>query len=206
MLPNPELGQVTIKDYLQIIKKRIAIIVSCLVIIPTVEAIILFNTPPVYRATASLLVEKTLPKITQFEITENVREIDKNYLETQVQILKSMLLSEQVYNELNLAKDPDFRDLKDPIVALNSKIEVELPKNSSVVLLHVDDSDPLKASSIANGIAKVYIDQDIESRNYSTRQAAGWLEDQLGGLKEKVEEAEKKLNDYIQKHKIVTLP
>jgi capsular exopolysaccharide synthesis family protein len=207
MLPNPEIREVTIHDYLKIIQKRIWIIISFLIVIPTAVTIVVFTATPIYKATTSILIEKSLPKVTKFEEVTQTSYLDTTqYLQTQYKILASRALAERVFEELNLGKDPDFRGLKDPLETLQNKIKVEPVRNSQIVLLNVEDTDALRASAIANTLAKLYIQQDIQTRNRTAKEAVRWLELQLEDIKKKMQESEQALSDYIQQNKIVTVP
>ncbi|MDD5495832.1 MAG: polysaccharide biosynthesis tyrosine autokinase, partial [Candidatus Omnitrophica bacterium] len=207
MLPNPQSREVTLEDYFKVIKKRHKIIAAFLIIIPLAVAILVFAVKPVYRATVSVLIEKSPPKVTQFEEVYQTPYGDTlQYYQTQYKILSSRALTERVFEELRLIKDKDFKDARDPIRKLYDSISIEPVRNSQIVMVHVDDTDPLRASSIANAFAKEYIKQDIETRNLATKQAAGWLESQLVDIKKRMEESEKELSKYIQQNRIVTVP
>lgn len=202
MLPNPEVREVTIHDYIKIFQKRLPIIISCLVVIPLLALIYVFTTRPVYRATASISIEKAQLKVTKFDDVYKP-ELDPNYLQTQYKIISSRALVEKVFNELNLAKEKDYSRVSDPIGNLARRIKVDPVKNSNVVLLIVDDYDALRAAGIANSLAKNFIAQDIENRNRKIREAGGWLEEQLVDLKNKIKVAEESLNKYVQENRMV---
>lgn len=206
MLPNPGVREVSIYDYLKVIQKRLTVIIALLIIIPLAVAIIDFTTKPVYRATVSILIGKTPPKVTKIEeVYQTSPRDEQQYYATQYKILASRALAERAFEELRLAKDYEYRDKKDPVGFLRNQITIEPVKDSQIVLVHVSDADALRASRIANAVAKVYIQQDIEMRNMASRAAVGFLDKQLVELKKKVQESEEALNKYVQQNKIVTL-
>jgi len=205
MLPNPEVKEVTLQDYINIFQKRIKLILAILVIIPTVTAIYTFTIQPVYRATVSVLMEKTAPRVTKIEeVTPAQYNLSQEFYQTQYRILTSRALAERTFEALRLSKDPEFSESKDPVGKLNGMIKIEPVRNSQIVLLHVEDTDPLRASSIANMFAKSYIQEDIETRNRASKEAAAWLESQLVGIREKMKQSEEALNKYVQENRIVT--
>jgi capsular exopolysaccharide synthesis family protein len=210
MLPNPEVREVTLEDYITIIRKRAKVAMSILVIVPLTVTVIVFAMRPVYRATTSLLIERTPPKITKFEEVYQAPAAtsysDMQYYQTQYKILASRTLAERVFEQLHLGKDKDFQNVKDPVEELTERIKVEPVRNSQMVLLHVDDTDALRASAIANTLAKFYMQQDIETRNIASKEAVGWLESQLADVKKKMQESQEALGRYVQKHKIVSAP
>lgn len=202
MFPNPEVREVTINDYLKIIKKRLSIIVGCLIVIPLLGLINVLVTRPMYQAKVSIAIERSQMGATKFD-SSYTPESDPNYLQTQYRILSSRELVEQVYKELNLGAEKDFKTIEDPVGKLAAGVKVELVKNSNIMLLTVEDFDSLRVAKIANTIAKDYIQLDIENRNRKIKEAGGWLEDQLVEIKNKIREAEERLNQYVQVNKIV---
>jgi len=206
MFPNPEIKEITLQDYLKIIYKRINLIIVILIIIPSYVAISVSRIQPIYQATVSLLIERQSPKVTKFEEVTDRYYQDKQFYQTQYEILTSRALAELVFEELHLIRDPEFQNIDDPIEALQAKVKVEPLKESQIILIHIEDTDPLRAATIANSYAKLYIRYDIETRTTTTKEAASWLEKQLDDVKKRVEKSEEALNKYIQDNRIVTVP
>ncbi|MBU1125005.1 MAG: polysaccharide biosynthesis tyrosine autokinase [Candidatus Omnitrophica bacterium] len=208
MLPNPEVREVTINDYLKVVQKRLGLIITLLVIIPAVAAIVVFTKKPIYRSTASIMIERSTPRVTKFEeVTPSYYWAhSQEYYQTQYKILSSRNLVERIFGELRLAKDAEFQDVQDPVGKLHNQIRIDPVKSSQIVLIHVEDTDALRASAVANALAKAYIQQDIDTRNHATKEAAAWLEGQLSGVKNTLRESEQALSTYIQENKFVTIP
>lgn len=209
MLPNPEVREVTIQDYLKIIKKRIGIFIVLPFVIISTAVIYITIRKPTYRATASILIEAVAPRV--IRIDEVAREdfqsmLSQNLYQTQYKILTSRALAEKVAENLRSSRDSTFRNVDNLTEKLLLQTKVEKLKDSQVVLIHAEDNDALNASTIANSYAKTYIQQDIEKRNRAAKEASAWLQSQIGTYKDKVREAEEALNAYIQSNKIVTLP
>lgn len=209
MLPNPNIREVNLLDYIKLIRKRLGMVLVFIIIIPTSVAIFDFTRQPIYRSSVSLLVEKSAPKITKFEDVYQASpsyQDTQYYYQTQLKILESKALVERVFDELRLSVDPDYRGVKDQLDKLYKQIKVEPVRNSQIILLNVEDRDALRASAIANTLAKIYIQQDIEMKNRAAKEATAWLELQLTDIKKKVQVSEENLNNYMQKNKIVTVP
>jgi len=202
MLPNPEIREVNLKDYLLILKKRIPVIIGFLLIIPTVVAIRVSLEVPVFRATSNILIERRPPSASKEKyIYTTPLDID-----TQLKVLKSRVLGERIYEEAKLAKDTDFNQSDDPVGALLTKVSFVNPRKTNVVLISADDTDALRAALIANAYARGYIQYDIDMRNRSARDSSVWLREQLDEVKEKLKNAEINLNAYIQENKIIVTP
>ncbi|MDD5428457.1 MAG: polysaccharide biosynthesis tyrosine autokinase [Candidatus Omnitrophica bacterium] len=209
MLPDPEIRQVTLNDYLKILKRRRKLIVILVTAIPLIVAIVVFSMKPIYRATVSILIEKSPPKITKFEELRQAQMgfLDlQQYYQTQYKILSSRTLAEKIFAELNLGAVKEFQNEKDPVDKLMENINIEPVKNSQIVLLHVEDTDAARSSMIANALAKAYLQQYIENRGAEAKEATKWLEIQLAEIKKKAQESEEALNSYIQETKMVSTP
>ncbi|MCM8795809.1 MAG: polysaccharide biosynthesis tyrosine autokinase [Candidatus Omnitrophica bacterium] len=207
MLPSPKVKEVHLKDYLKVIQKRYWVILSFSFVLVTTVMVLTFRMTPIYRATVSIIIEKTPPKIVSIEDVYQAGIADKEYYETQYKILGSRALAKMVFDELNLARDPEFfKKTKDPIDVVLSHLIVEPIKETRMVKLSFESMDPIKSARIANTFARLYIRQDVETKRSASRYATGWLEEQLNEMKKKLEAAEVNLNNYIQEHKIVTIP
>jgi capsular exopolysaccharide synthesis family protein len=162
-----------------------------------------FMQQPLYRAATSLVIDIQPSKVKTLEALD---VYERSAIADQISIIKSTILAEQVFNALRLIQDPDFKNAKSPVAKLAGmvKVDAEKDKASKVLYIRVEDTDPLRASSIANTLAEVYIKWDVDSRNKSLKEAGQWLQDQLEDIRKKGEAAERAVNEYAQKNKIVT--
>lgn len=207
MLPNPQIREIKLNDYIKTIQKRLGLIIAFLIIVPLAVTIFVFTQQPIYKATVSIVIEKTQPKVTRFESVSETPSYykDQQFYRTQYNILSSRALAERVFDDLHLSKDQDFQQ-RDAIVKLLERVKIEPIRNTEVVLIHIEDTDALRAATLANGYANAYIRQDIETRGRTAKEAVGWLESQLTGIKKNLQDSEEALNKYVQENKIVTTP
>jgi succinoglycan biosynthesis transport protein ExoP len=77
--------------------------------------------------------------------------------------------------------------------------------NSRLVRLSVDNADPALAAKIANTTAQTFVSLGQERRIESSSYAKTFLEDQIKQMKVRLEESERKLNQYAQNKQILTL-
>ncbi|MFW6147583.1 MAG: GumC family protein [Thermodesulfobacteriota bacterium] len=84
------------------------------------------------------------------------------------------------------------------------RIEVNPVRNSRLVDVGFKAKDPVLAANVANVIADVYIDQNLETRINAVQDAVKWLYDRIEEERRKVEKAELDLLRYKEKHSIVT--
>jgi len=206
MLPSPQVREVTLQDYIKIVQKKFWVIFAVFFVLVGLITIFTLRMTPVYRATVSILIEKAPPKVVTIEEVYQAGVTDKEYYQTQYKILVSRTLAKKVIEELKLGQDPEFQQGSDITSIFLRKLFVEPVRESRLVNVSFESEDPVKAARITNTFGKLYIQQDLENKSSASRQAVGWLEEQLVGIKKKLETAEGKLNQYIQTNKIVVIP
>lgn len=177
---------------LLIIMRRSYIRISILtMIVAGITALYLSTQPPIYKATAIL-------------------QIPDIHLETQVEILRSDRITENVITALELSSTPD-----DPaeetavrhqnfITEFKRQLSISPVKNTRLINISYAHQQPQMAAAIANAYASEYIklnrefqlQQQINSSSQSS--GPGWLDEGALRLKNKVSRAEQEISDFLQ--------
>ncbi len=89
--------------------------------------------------------------------------------------------------------------------AFRQTVSVEQIRNSRLLKVTVENPDPQLASRIANTMAQSFITLNLERRLESSSYAKSFLEEQLVLIKAKLEESERKLNQFTRARNILTL-
>jgi polysaccharide biosynthesis transport protein len=101
--------------------------------------------------------------------------------------------------------DPQTLGREAVVGAFLGALIVEPVQNSRLVRLSVDNSDPALAAKIANATAQTFVSLGQERRIESSSYAKTFLEDQIKQMKTKLEESERRLNQYAQQKQILAL-
>ena len=91
------------------------------------------------------------------------------------------------------------------IKAFQDTVKVEQVRNSRMIKVQVENASPQLAARIANSVTEGFIALNLERRMDSSSYAKTFLETQLGLTKAKLEESERKLNEYARSKNILTL-
>ena len=91
------------------------------------------------------------------------------------------------------------------IAAFQSTVKVEQVRNTRMLRIQVENASPQLSARIANSISDTFIALNLERRMDSSSYAKTFLETQLGLTKARLEESERKLNDYARSRNILTL-
>src|SRR5271170_4695143 len=225
----PELApqESALGEYVRVLIKRKWTVLTCLFTIFSVVAIASLKMTPVYEASGSIAINKPDSGLVNFNNspTFNVDYFDPTELDTEVKILESDLLAEQVVRDLGLDRRPEFGgktpalpsslDLApDPLQAdtartsgllasFRGNLKVTLAPNTHIVEVHFRSPDKDLAASVVNKLMEDYTENNFKSRFDSTMQASDWLSKQLVDLQMKVETSQEKLVRYQKEHEIL---
>ncbi len=207
MFPNQ--NEPHIQDYIQVMMRRRWVILTFFIVLVVTVLIGSLKQTPIYRATATLMIERRSPKVVSVQEVAPMGTSDyyayKDYYETQYKLIKSRSLLEEVADSLGLKAD-NTRKGKDPVEKLLKIVNVYPIKNSQLVEISVEDSNPRMAANIANTVAVEYIRQNLERNVSATTDAAEWLSKRIDEQREKLKDAELALQKYREQYSIDVLP
>ena len=138
---------IDLREYFAIIKKRFWIIAIITVVAMVVSGVIsFFMLSPVYESKSTLIVNTEKNEDTQM-ITGDQFSVSQKLAVTYGEIIKSRAVLESVISNLKL--DSEYEDLVE-------KITVSPVKDTQIISISVQDTNPKKARDIANEIPKVF--------------------------------------------------
>jgi capsular exopolysaccharide synthesis family protein len=166
--------------------------------------------PKKYTAGARIEVEED--KSAQFQLQQTVTPgggIDSSKLDTEIEVLHSRTLALEVIRTLHLEGNPKFVklvggrpwDLSNPEVraglvqTLLSELTVTRLGHTNIIQINVTSSSPEMASLTANTLIDSYIEHTFRDSYNATEKISGWLDSQLGGLKDNLQKSENRMLD-----------
>ena len=93
-------------------------------------------------------------------------------------------------------------------VAINrflTRLDVVPVRDSRIVDVTFSATAPALTAEVANALARAYIDQDLDFRNASSRDASDWLQQRIAEQRAAVESAELAVQRYRETHGAVSL-
>ena len=100
--------EVHLRDYLRVLLKRRWMIATVFLVLVATVTISNLNMDPVYRATTQILIDKENPNVVNIEEVVGINAADRDYYQTQYEILKSKSLALKVIKDLDLKNSPEF--------------------------------------------------------------------------------------------------
>lgn len=226
---------INLREYWNIIVKRKWTVITFFMIVLVSVVTASFLMTPIYRASLTLQIERQEAKVVEFQgVTPNEMQGDnRDFYQTQYELLKSRTLAQRVIEQLNLAEHRLYATdrfslrtwLKDlvkgdedallsPAEADNMRrqkllksflddLTIEPVRNSRLVKVHFDSADPQLAHRVVNAISENFINVSMERRMDASSYAKTFLEERIQQVKAKLEESEKALVGFARKEEIV---
>src|SRR5436309_6683134 len=194
------------------------LILSVTALLTVLVAVYSFRLKPVYRATARIDVEAEMPLLQTLNDLFHNEQSDDMFLATQVSVLQSDRLAWQTVQQLDLGKLPEFGGGGRPGVAgtelanqaglvgrFKADRRIERLKDTRMLEVSFESTSPDLAAQAANALVNNYIEYNFHTKYDATRQATGWMEQQLDELKLKVEKSQQALVNYERQNSIVNI-
>ncbi len=225
--PDAQGGEgLDLKRYLRVLDKRKWLVLLFFLATLVAVAVYTRKQTPIYRGTVKVLIERNPPRV--LTGTAEVVELgntnywsNKEYYQTQYNIIRSRAVCRRVVERLGLQSDPRFLDAWDeahpsrdgrrpPTVdeladALSKRIQVEPLQDSWVVLVHIEDPDPELAMELANAVAQAYSDYNLDRKENAVSAADRELKELVAERRKAKEKAEMDVVEFERRVHLGTL-
>jgi len=227
--------EIDLLSYWRILVKRRWTVLGALGIVLVSVLVGTLLMTPIYRATTSLQIDRETLQVVEVEGISPVEGgADRDFYQTQYELLKSRALAQRVASQLGLAEGETLERLSPaspwqalkrlfsgggdmPMTEAESNqrdaaatrfimdgLTIEPVRNSRLVRVHFDSPDPEFSERASNAMAEAFIASNLERRFDSSSYAKTYLEDRLEELKLKLEDSERQLVEFAQQEQIVT--
>lgn len=152
-----ELEVIDLREIFRILKKRKWLLISIPLAAAFISAVIsFFVLTPIYRASTTMMVGKTYSGdnavLLQYQDLLAANQLVKTYSE----IAKSRTVAEKVISKAGLEITPE---------QFSEKVEVSPVKDTQLIEVSVEDSDPALAAKLANLTSNVFMVKVVEVMN-----------------------------------------
>lgn len=203
----------TLQQLLLALRARLAIVLLVLgVTVATTLGVSLW-LPKQYAASTAVLVDvKSLDPVTGAVLPGMFQP---GYMSTQIDIINSNRVARRVVELLRWAGDPQRVALWQSATqgqgdfmawaaqALQARLDVKPSRDSNVINIGYSGTDPDEVTAIANAFATAYVQIVLELKVEPARQSALWFEAQARQARSGLEDAQRRLSDFQQRHGIL---
>jgi capsular exopolysaccharide synthesis family protein len=138
-----------------------------------------------------------------------------SYYQTQYKIIGSLPIVRAAAESVSLPMDyayfgrtappPEPIPLDVAAGMLQHHISVDPVKQSSLVYIKVDDTDPKRAKRLCDAVANAYVEQNLQTAVNASSEAVIWLEGQIDHLRGELEHDENQLYDFKERNNLPSL-
>lgn len=229
-----EESKLELLEYWRSVTKRKWAILALGVLVAVLAGAVVFSLTPIYQSTTTVLIEQGKRKVLSIEDVYGGMSQEKEYYQTQVEILKSREVALRTVRALQLWDQAEFDPRKpdtsligkakealgikpaelewteDRLAAVTAeaflgRLTVSPVRLSQLVKISFESEDPKLAALVANATADAYISADREAKFRMTEQANQWLQERTATLRTKLADSEKALQAYREQRGIVSL-
>jgi len=206
-----------IHQYWDVIKRRKFQIIVPAVLVFCLSVVIAFVLPPVFRSSATILIEAQ-------EIPQDiVRTTVTGYVEERLQMITQIVMSRSRLLGI-IGRFVLYEDLKDrytteeivekmredirmePIQAEVINPQSGRPGSATIAfMLSYEGKDPRKVAQVANVLTSLYLEENLKNREEKARTTFEFFETQLAQLRSEILEIEAGIAEFKNKH-ISVLP
>jgi capsular exopolysaccharide synthesis family protein len=221
--PQGSGGTLSFATFWHVVVKRLWTIVTATIVVLVGTAVFTYKTKPVYKATASIMVETNYPQLQNLnEIYRQTPGEDYSFLSTQMQVLQSDSLAWSTMEKLGLDSAATLpagaRSVpgQSPAQIIGARkvaaiedfkvgLAVDPIKDSRLLAVSYESTNAEMAASIVNQLIENYKESNFQERDEFTRRASSGMEHKLEEMKTQVEKSQQALIDYERQNLIVNV-
>jgi succinoglycan biosynthesis transport protein ExoP len=200
------IAEIHLKEYLRLLLKHRWLILAVFIVTAVTGTIWTFLQTPIYQASATVLIEPELPKVLNIQEVTSPGLATLDYYRTQYALMTSRPVLQNAIAALKrgnrTAALAALGEGTDPHVKAGI-LSIEPVRSTQLVLVQFQHPDPAIAAEVATVVAQAYVKYNLDVKLKGTRDALTWLNEQMAGLRGKVEESSTALQNYRVKSGIL---
>lgn len=201
-----------LKDYLVALRRRKKQILTTIGILAVISVLVALLLPPVYRSTATILIEE------QEIPAELVRSTITSYADQRVQVISQQVMTRanmmQIIEKYNLYPRQRQRETTEEVLERMRK-DVKFNLVSADVIdkrsgqktmaaiaftLSFDNETAAGAQKVTSELTSLYLNENLKSRQQKSSETSTFLAEEASKLSEHISEIEQKLADFKEKN------
>jgi len=218
---EPQSG-LNLRDFINTLSRHKLLLIGFTLGTLLLALILTLMMDPVYRASSTVQIERNAKKVINIDMLNTLESrSDKDFYETQRQLIQSRTLARRVINQLNLESSVPSTGLAAKFKAmlgvqsnhLNNASAVETAfleglsvtpvSNSQLIQINYESTKPRLAADITNAVTKTFVRMNLERRFDTASYSKEFLSSSLNKTKKDLEISERQLNNYATKHGII---
>ncbi len=185
-------------DYWRVIRLRLPIIILAFLLVVVTAGVTTYFMPRQYQSHVIIEVEQNDQKIRIFGDGYQGMGMDPRFATTQFQIIQRKEMLYPVIDSMNLlqkwGETYGVRTREQAYFKLRGMIDVREVRNTNLLQISVESTNPQEASDLANTIAQEYQRKRIDEQQKILSRSLATLEDEVSKQRKKVQEASEEMS------------
>ncbi|PWE81329.1 lipopolysaccharide biosynthesis protein [Bradyrhizobium sp. SUTN9-2] len=205
--PGLTKGSLTVSGTLSFLRENGRRILALALALFALGVVALMVLPVRYAATALVVLDPRELRVTsEQDVLPGIGQ-DAAALQSQIEIAKSDGFLRPLIEQLNIADDEDiaggYTDMTRLLEKFRNRLEITRRGLTYVIAISFTSNRPDRAAYYANAIAEAFVASQGRVRTEATDEAAGWLQDRLKTLSERLRASEDAVAAFRLEHNIV---
>ena len=189
-------SEVTMRDYVDMLRRRRAIIIQTFCVVFVVGIIVTFMTKPLYRTTTRILVEGK-----SVFVSSSIQAIHSGTCSPRMPAIASMSQLEVLEGEQVLNDAYKEAGVKPGTV----KIQAKQSGNTDVIEITAESNNQDAAKQVADALPKVYLNYVLGNRSTELDNALKFARDRKADEERKLTAAEQELQQFREKSHVTNV-
>jgi polysaccharide biosynthesis transport protein len=180
-------------------------VLGAFVVVVTLVAIGTFTQTPIFQAQVTVEISPQSRKVAPVADVSDMGTAnygwfaEERYFNTQYEIIKSRDVAQKVFDRLDLYNHPRFKKSSDPVGELAAMIDVEPIKDTAIVRIRLEGTNPEEVATWANAIGQAYVDRNLDQAVQATATAVKSLLQEVAPLRVKMQDSQQTSFDVAAK-------
>ena len=192
MNASPDAG-LHLFDYWRIIRIRLGLVLLIFFLVVATVGVVTFLTPKQYLSFATIDVKPDMTQVRIFDDSTSEQINDPKFIETQFQIITRQGVLYPVIERLDLQKKWARNGVRLPLEAAYDKLheimQLHEVRNTNLIQISVNSTDPQEAALLANAIAQEYMNQRVSEQQNLVSKGLEQLRDEVRQKEKAVSDA-----------------
>ncbi|MGJ0491431.1 Wzz/FepE/Etk N-terminal domain-containing protein [Methylobacter sp.] len=201
----------TLKDYLQIARRRKYIIVIPALLLLLASIAVALILPPVYQSQATILIEQ------QQIPTDLVKSTVTSYADERISLIQQRVMTidnltkiidkfglySKQKEKLTAAEQAEQFRINAHLELVNADVISQGRKSKATLAfkLSFDDKDPQVAQKVTNELVTLFLNENVRNRTERAEETTVFLEEEAQKFKVDIQKIENELADYKEKYR-----
>jgi succinoglycan biosynthesis transport protein ExoP len=234
-LLDPVAGQeplgVPVSRVFRVLRRRGWIAALVMIVVVGTATVAVLRLEPSYTSQAAVLVETRKSQLNDLQVSAPEAQDTPSAVQTQIDIMRSPSLVQQVVRSLDLTNVPEFNPPEDELMTrirralgatvteptpaereltaaqiLTGKLTFASELRSSVVKISAETDDATRSAAIVNELARQYLNFNRDRKFATLQRAVSWFQTRLSELAIQVQQSQAAVQRYREEHNLADTP